>query len=279
MAQLLLWWIIRVRRKNIHALVRKLESLKAGLDFRDYKKLMVLSKLAVYGVLLVIFLKPSVRIWNSIRKPDLKKICLLLQVNATLEVKHKINFVFFEFFSSYVETCITYATVIFYSMFCVTFALCLKFKMRSRSQTHRIYLKTLQIFEKFEETFSIMMFIVFAVLLLRIFRNLVAAVFVYNKSNTLPLNDSTVQIVLDVFLAFAIVFSAESMQNNADVLRQSLFSYSNSPYNFSFLSAQYVKISEDRKRLRLTAWNTFVVRKSLLLTLAGWIFTYVVILL
>ncbi|GFQ89562.1 hypothetical protein TNCT_145391 [Trichonephila clavata] len=108
---------------------------------------------------------------------------------------------------------------------------------------------------------------------------MVAGIYVYKKNNAFTVNDVTLKITVDISLAFAIVLSAESMHKKADELRQSLFSFSNKPYSFnSCLNGLYVKISEDRKRLRLTAWNAFIIRKSLLLTLAGWIFTYGVIL-
>ncbi|GBN14068.1 hypothetical protein AVEN_211598-1 [Araneus ventricosus] len=85
----------------------------------------------------------------------------------------------------------------------------------------------------------------------------------------------SLNFVVSALLAIVIVVPAEKVQERGNEVRRSLFILPRD--DFQCCSGQYMKLLEDRKCLKLTLWGTVAVKKSLLLSLIAWNFTFGVI--
>ncbi|GBM44701.1 hypothetical protein AVEN_103172-1 [Araneus ventricosus] len=267
---LLLWWIANLRKKYLLKLIEDLESLKSELDVRDYAKLLRTSKLAVTAAFLFIFIDSGLRIYNSIKRNELT-FCLDY-FSITLS---PIIALIYEISVSYMQTSISYAIFAFYTTYCKTVAVCLQEKERSKFEAHQIYSTVLGIFRYLEETFSAIMVIIFGYISAAFLKNILDIVNDVKKGHYALVGTPSLNFVWNVLLASVIVLSAEKVQQRANDVRQSLFMMPRE--DFQCCSGKYMKILEDREHLKLTVWGTVAVKKSLLLSLMVWNFTFGVV--
>ncbi|GFY61041.1 uncharacterized protein TNIN_445091 [Trichonephila inaurata madagascariensis] len=270
---LVLWWSVRWRRKDIRKMLEKLEPLQEELDNCDYKKLLRASRAAAVCIVLCVFLQPLVLALRYFVNQGEGLTCVILTITSDLNFEGVISVLLHEFASIYVNSSITYTVALFYSFYCCVFAVCLKEKERLLSQTIGIYQQALKIFKGIETVLSALIFIAFGHFLVSLFKDMIVLVNVVKNKRGTMLISYGLDFVANFVLTTIVVLSAESVQRRADSVRQLCHEES----NISRIS--FVRLFEDRERLKLTGWGTFTIKKPLLLTLVAWLISYGVIIL
>ncbi|GIY22640.1 uncharacterized protein CDAR_545481 [Caerostris darwini] len=262
-----------MKTKGILELIRILESIKNELSFRDYERLLLLSKVAAIYSVFVICVNPAIMIFRVYYLNSIP-LCLKLLQLPTYAEDWYLSIAAYEIANTFTRTSIKYAVVVFYGMFCYTFSLCLQDKKRSKFQAHALYNKVLQIVKKLEERLSLVMLIIFSHILVDIFQSMLISIEKYEDALT---KDQIWCFLNNMILAIFVVFSAEKVQKRANGIRESLFTFPNDSCHFECLCRKYTKISEDHKQLKLTLWEMFTINKLLLFSMLSWNLAYAVI--
>ncbi|GBN30062.1 hypothetical protein AVEN_268347-1 [Araneus ventricosus] len=274
MTSLLLWWFVRIRKRDIIEMMEQLEYIQEELNHHDFQKALKTSKAAVVFTLLVLCLQPFVLSLRYLMYQGESLTCSLIHNPSGITVQSILVILLHEFASIYINTSITYAVALFYSLYCHIFSLCLKERDRSVLQTFHLYQHVLKFFKQVEKVMSALIFLTIAHFLVSLFKDMIVLISVAQNGRGTMLFSYGVDLLVCGALITIVVLSAESVQLRANSLRLFLSEYV--PYDLKISCA---RIMEDRDRLKLTGWGTFTIKKPLILTLVAWLISYGVIIL
>ncbi|GBM77087.1 hypothetical protein AVEN_236654-1 [Araneus ventricosus] len=271
----IMWWLIRIRMKNIIALVNKLQPLGEDLEFLDYRRFSKMSWVISFCATFFNCLYPAVSTVQTFNYRYNR--CPLKMLEAEIPEK-AIAWFAFNIGIVYINFSIIYAFFSFYILYCFILASCLVQRQRPELVKCRLYKTVIEIFEAMENTLSIFVLLLFAHFLLRFFRSLYLLLYAFRVGNLrIPYTDF-LDVSMNIALIVIFVLSAEHAQKMANKFRLSLLTFRNESQTPDWLKARSIRILEDREQLNLTAWGVFTVRKALLLSVTAWFFTYSAIL-
>lgn len=277
---LVIWWVTWLRRDDIKLLIHMIEPLCRQIVNKDSKKLQKRSKIASFFLILIVFTLPGVlNLRYTFPQGEIPNcIAVLLPNNLIGRIA---VILLHEFASIYMNLFITYTVAIFYSIYCTTLSFCLKKISCSENEAWQMYHKIIEIFEEIENVLSLIIFIVFGHLFASLFKDMVILIMIWRKKRFIMLYFYLLDFIINSVVVGLIVLSAEFAQSKANAVRESLFSYTHIYHHTAVidLNRQYIKLSEDRKHLKLTGWGMFRIQKPLLISILTWLITYGVIIL
>ncbi|GBM63516.1 hypothetical protein AVEN_73794-1 [Araneus ventricosus] len=274
MTSLLLWWFVRAKREKIQELIQKLDYVKEEMEQSDFQEALRRSKMAAVFAILVICLQPFVLSLRYLANQGESLACILIHSSSERNVQSVLAILLHESASIYVNTSITYAFALFYSLYCRIFASSLKNREQPVPRAFHLYQQVLKIFKEMEDSLSPLIFIAFAHFLVSLFKDMVVLVIVLQNGKGWNFLSYGVDFLIIGALTTVVVLSADGLQKRADFLRRFLSTFV--PYDLKISCA---RILEDREDLKLTGWGVFAIRKPLLLTLVAWLISYGVIIL
>lgn len=274
---LVLWWLVYSRKGKLIMLMEKLETVNEELSYADYKKLRKISTAASVSVVIIICGHSIILALRHLIPSEIGLTCIKNLNISENQAWSAVVIIFHEFAAAFVNISITFAVALFYSIYCHIFSKCIIEKRRSKTQTLHLYQNVLLNFKGMEDEFSAIVFVVFLYFLGNFFKIIVVLVFVFESGKYATVFAYLFEFALNATLTIVVTLSAENLQQNADRLRQSLFSFPEEMHGRFCLSGRYFSILEERTQLQLTGWGTFTLKKPLLLTITTWLITYGVI--
>ncbi|KAF8771459.1 hypothetical protein HNY73_018880 [Argiope bruennichi] len=269
---LVLWWFVRIRTRDILEMMKQLEYIQAELKYHDFQKALKTSKAAAVFTLLVLCLQPLVLSLRYLKNQGEGLTCSLAHVSSEITAQSILVILLHEYASIYVNTSITYAVALFYSLYCYLFSLCLKKRRRSVFQTFHLYRYVLKYFKVIEKVMSALIFIIIAHFLVSLFKDMMVLINVVQKGRGMMLFSYGFDFLVCGAMITAVILSAERVQLRANSMRRYLTEYVPNDLKISC-----ARMMEDGDRLKLTGWGTFTIRKPLLLTLVTWLISYGII--
>lgn len=266
---LILWWFTHSKMKNIRNLIIALEYLRGKVNVRINRRLEKIPKILITGAFFVLCLLPVIRTVLSLFYPHKQRICLRVLLPSAGMMRISIIYLY-ELADIYTDLTLMYAIPLFYTLYCYLFSLCLHHK--GTPGNHRIYEKTVEIFKQLENSFSVIIFLVFAIFLSCFFKLIYVFAYLLKNSLSSALYIYFLRFLLHVVLVISMVLAADKVQ------QEKFFPDASGVSDMHLkVNGQCIKISCYGKSMNLTGWGMFVVRKPLLLSLAAWLFTYAVI--
>lgn len=277
---LVLWWIVCIKRKSIYSVLLLISHLDSNTGKEDYKKLRILSTIASLCLILIMLVTPTIL---SVRytKPDSELPKGLQKYLPSDKTSQEFVIMLHEYVSVFVNMSITHSSALFYTFCCINLFFCLKHKCQSEAESWKMYKNMLEIFVTIEKNLGLIVFIEFAHVFASLFKDMIILIHIFKSKHITTLYFYLVDFLLNAAITCIIVFSAAAVQNIANDVREKLFSFTHSHNEKSLmdLNNRYIKLTEDRKRLKLTAWGMFDIRKPLLITLVTGLISYGVIIL
>ncbi|GFQ79951.1 uncharacterized protein TNCT_420931 [Trichonephila clavata] len=267
-----LWWLGRIKMKDILSLIKQLDFFVDLLVLRDYKRILKVTRLATIAVISFICLHPIIRAIGYLTPSNTFPTCALGVVSSLKGWKRVIMYLLYEVFNTYPETSVTFTVVSFYVCYCYTLSLSLRHKHFYKAREYKVYERTLRVFKDLEKVFS---FLIFGIISHIVFRILRRMLLILSTGQNVIKYVHLMNLIVDMLTIVTIVLGAENAQQKANDLRISLFT--NRGVNCS--NGEYARLTEDSRFLRLTGWGMFILHKPLLLSLVAWLFTYGAILL
>lgn len=277
---LVIWWITWLKRDDIKMLIHMIEPLYHQIAFKDSKKIQKQSKIASLFLILTVFALPGVlNLRYTLPQGEIPN-CIAVFLPNNLIGRIAV-ILLHEFASIYMNLFITCTVAIFYSIYCTSLSFSLKKIPCSETEAWQMNQKIIEIFEEIENVLSLIIFIVFGHIFASLFKDMVILIMIWRKGRFIMLYFYLLDFIINSVVAGMIVFSAEFAQRKANAVRESLFSYTHFYHHTAVidLNRKYIKLSEDRKRLRLTGWGMFRIQKPLLISILTWLITYGVIIL
>ncbi|GFQ79949.1 uncharacterized protein TNCT_420921 [Trichonephila clavata] len=268
---LTMWWFIQLRMKDILALANALNSLITEIDFSTYKKLLKTSNVIRFSVIFLACLDAVLRSIQEVIFKDKYKLCPFKYWYPNMGNNVLIPIILSRLAYTYIISAITYSFTAYYILYLFILSVCLQERRRSRIQLWELYRNVLNIFKRIEDTLSFLVILLFLHIFNAFFRGLLFLLYAVRALGVPPPYIHCYDLVTNIALTFIVLLFAEHVQQKADNLRVSLFA-STAELN------EQIKVLEDRKRLKLTGWGIFNLRKSLLLSIVAWFFTYTAIL-
>ncbi|KAG8186991.1 hypothetical protein JTE90_005763 [Oedothorax gibbosus] len=271
---LLMWWFVYAKKPIVLTLIRELQTANGELSNKDYKKIRRFSLAAAVCAAIVLCVQPAIISFRYIIPSGSKVVCHHLKFSKD-DPWSWVAVILHEIVTTYVSISLNLAVSVFYAMICYTLSKALSGDMNKRSKEKTLFMHqyALRMFQQIEEAFSAIMSILFVHFLATLFKDLVVLVFVFKSGRFVTVYAYLFNFTVYATLTTIVVLSAEGVQKSANNLRESVFRFSESPGE----TAQYFRISEERKHLRLTGWGLFSLKKPLLLTVVTWLITYAII--
>ncbi|GIY12298.1 uncharacterized protein CDAR_266011 [Caerostris darwini] len=263
-----MWWMMQSKKKEILTLIENLESLQGEIAPVDRQRLSKIAKIASYFVVLLSCFYPSLWVighilFNQSRCPfDSQN----LDMKSTIIPK-----IAYEYGSAYVNHYVYFTFTTFYLLICLIVANSLNDKKRHRIQAFRLYKNVLKMFEDIEDTLSPFMLFLFARMLAVFFLFIYQMLYAVRLRNWPLINMSIPYFFINAVLMIIIVLSTDRVQKKTDKFRLSLYQYIELN---SILNGEHLRILEDWRHLKLTAWGVFAIKKSVILATGAWLFTY-----
>ncbi|GFY48055.1 uncharacterized protein TNIN_177631 [Trichonephila inaurata madagascariensis] len=271
MIYLIMWWYIQLRMKDISALANALNSLISEIDYSTYKRLLKVSNVMRLSVIFLVCFDAVLRSMQEVIFKRKYNICPYKCLYSDMGNNVIIPIVLSRLGYTYVTSAIAYSFAAYYIFYLFMFSVSLRERQRSKIALWELYRNILNIFKRIEGTLSFLVTLLFLHIFNTFFKTMLLIVYGGNSLNFNSQYIHCYDLVTNIALVLTVLFSAECVQQKADNLRVSLFA------SATELNEQ-VKILEDRKRLKLTGWGIFNLRKSLLLSIGAWFFTYTAIL-
>ncbi|GIY67519.1 uncharacterized protein CDAR_421961 [Caerostris darwini] len=155
-------------------------------------------------------------------------------------------------------------------MFCCTFAASLRPKQFSTCQATQLRFK---LFQDLEDAFSLIVFLLFSFILSNLFKKIFVLAYMLRNGESPIAYSYTVDFLSIFALTIAIVFSADSVQQRMNQIRRTNSIRRNSDA-FAILESLSLKAAEEHGNLALTGFGMFTLRRSLVLSLIAWLFTF-----
>ncbi|KAF8772991.1 hypothetical protein HNY73_015694 [Argiope bruennichi] len=274
MTSLLLWWFVRAKKENMLKLIGKLEGVQEEIEHDDLRKALRKSKIAAISALLIICLQPFILSLRYLVYQGESLTCILIHSTPEKNIKSVFGILLHESASIYVNTSITYALALFYSLYCHIFAASLKGNEKPVSHAFHLYQQVLKIFKEMEDSLSPSIFLAFTHFLVSLFKDMIVLVIVFQNGKGWNILSYGVDFLIIGGLTSVVVITADGLQRRANSLRRFLSTFV--PHDLKISCAG---ILEDREDLKLTGWGTFAIKRPLLLTLVAWLISYGVIIL
>ncbi|CAL1266783.1 unnamed protein product [Larinioides sclopetarius] len=247
MTSLLLWWFVRTKREKIQELIEELDHVKEEMEQSDFKEALKRSKMAAVFALLVICLQPFVLSLRYLTDQEESIACTLIHASSKRSIQSVLGVFLHESASIYVNTSITYALALFYSLYCHIFASSLRDSDRSVSCAFHLYQQVIKIFKEMEDALSSLIFIAFAHFLVSLFKDMIVLVIVLQNGKVWNFLSYGVDFLIIGALTTVAVLSADELQSRANILRRFLSTFV--PYDLRISCA---RILEDKEDLKLT---------------------------
>ncbi|GFQ79944.1 uncharacterized protein TNCT_420891 [Trichonephila clavata] len=268
---LIMWWHIQLRMKDILALTDLLNSLIGEIDYSTYKRLLKTSNVIRFSVIFLVSFDAILRSMQEVIFKHKYKLCPFKYWYPNMGNNVLIPIVLSKLEYTYVISTISYSFAAYYIFYLFILSVCLRERQRSKIQVWELYRNVLNIFKRIEGTLSFLVILLFLHIFHTFFKGLLFLLYAVRALSLPPPYIQCFDLAINIALVIALLFSADHVQQKADNLRVSLIACSTE------LNVQ-IKVLEDRKRLKLTGWGIFNLKKSLLLSIVAWFFTYTAIL-
>ncbi|GFY48058.1 uncharacterized protein TNIN_177661 [Trichonephila inaurata madagascariensis] len=268
---LIMWWFIQLRMKDISSLTNALNSLITEIDYSTYKRLLKISNVMRLSVIFLVFCDAILRSVQEIIFKDKYKLCPFKFLYEDMGNNVLIPIVLSRLGYTYTISAIAYSFAAYYIFYLIVLSACFQERRRSNIELWELYRNVLNIFKRIEDTLSFLVILLFLHIFNAFFRALLFILYAVRALGVNPPYIHCYDLVTNIALTFVVLLFAEHVQQKADNLRISLFA------STTELNVQ-IKVLEDRKHLKLTGWGIFNLRKSLLLSIVAWFFTYTAIL-
>ncbi|GFY48061.1 uncharacterized protein TNIN_177691 [Trichonephila inaurata madagascariensis] len=267
-----LWWLARIKKKDTFSLIKQLHFFADLLVFRDYERILKVTRVATIAVISFTFLHPIIRAIGYLTPSNTVSTCALGVVSSLMGWKRVAVYLLYEIFNTYPDKSATFAIVSFYVCYCYTLSLSLRHKHPHKAHEYQVYERTIRVFKDLEKAFS---FIIFVIIFHIVFGILRRMLLILSTGQNVIKYVHLINSIVDFMTIIIIVLVAENAQQKANDLRISLFTHR----DVNCSNGEYAKLTEDSRFLKLTGWGMFIIHKPLLLTLVAWLFTYGTILL
>ncbi|GFY48056.1 uncharacterized protein TNIN_177641 [Trichonephila inaurata madagascariensis] len=267
-----LWWLARIKIKDILSLIKQLDFFADLLVLRDYERILKVTRVATIAVISFIFLHPVIRAIAYLIPSNTVYTCAFGVVSSIMGWKRVVIYLLYEVFNTYPQISAICTIISFYVCYCYTLSLSLRHKHLYKAHEYQVYERALRVFKDLEKAFSFLMFVIISHIVFGILRKMLLVLSTgQNVIKYVHLTNS----IIDFMTIVTIVLAAENAQQEANDLRISLFTQR----DVNCSNGEYARLTEDSRFFRLTGWGMFIIHKPLLLSLVAWLFTYGAILL